>query len=491
MATVDSLLSIIGARNAEALTIASNEVPILTKGGARDPLSMPPLAPALVEVFVAEVLDDGQRENLDASGAVETKYASEKGEFWAKINRKGAGYQLAFRALGSGTAKPATTAHSAPRSVSSLPSPTNVAPIKARPQLEVVTTAPVDEDTTVILGLLERAQLENASDVIISTGRGARLRIENKLIEIADCVPSEGALLGLLAEAMSERVREQLAETGSCDFSYDRRDAGLARYRVNLFQQFDGLAAAFRPIRTRIPSLTELGLAKELHQLVRFPHGLVLVAGPTGSGKSTTLAALLQYVNRVDAKHIITIEDPIEYHYASEQSLVHQREVGTHVASFSSGLRAALRESPDIILVGEMRDPETMAAALTAAETGHLVLSTIHSSDGIVAIDRIIDSFPAHQQRQVRTQLAAILQGVLTQRLLPRIGGGRVPAWETMLINSAIASMIREDKCHQIRSQIQTGRAGGMTTMNRTIRRLVKEGIISKAVADANSTDEA
>jgi len=486
MATVDSMLSIIGARGADGLTISSGEVPVLTKAGARDPMSMPPLANALVQVFVDEVLSTDQVETLRTSGAVETKYSSEKGEFWTKVNRRGDGYQLAFRPLESSPAVAAAPAIQRP--VAAAPAPT---PLRPRPQLEVVQEhVPVSEDAAAIIALLHRAQMENASDVLISSGRYARLRIDNRLLEAPECVVSEAALLSVVESDMSQRARNQLEDSGSADFAMDRRSSGLGRYRVNVFRQFEGLAAAFRPVRTDVPTLAQLGLPKELHQLVRYPHGLVLVAGQTGSGKSTTLAALLEYVNRVDAKHIITIEDPIEYHYQSQQSLVHQREVGAHVDQFSTGLRAALRESPDIILVGEMRDPETMAAALTAAETGHLVLSTIHSSDGVVAIDRIIDSFPPHQQRQVRSQLAAILKAVLTQRLLPRVGGGRVPAWETMIVNSAIATMIRDDKCHHIRSQIQTGKAAGMTTMDRTVQRLLQNGDISKAVAAANRSAE-
>jgi twitching motility protein PilT len=261
---------------------------------------------------------------------------------------------------------------------------------------------------------------------------------------------------------------------------------------VNLFRQATGLAAAFRPIRRNPPTLAELNLPAQLARLARFPSGLVLVTGPTGSGKSSTLVALVEQLNREHARHIVTLEDPIEFEYQSQRSLVHQRELGVHVDSFETGLRAALRESPDVILLGEMRDRATIAAAITAAETGHLVLSSLHAASAPMAIDRIVDAFPEHQQKQIRGQLAGTLRAVLTQHLLPAAAstpGGRIPAIDLMVNTSAVASLIREGKNHQLASAIQTGRDEGMIPLDRSLAELVEARAVGYEAALALTTD--
>jgi twitching motility protein PilT len=258
----------------------------------------------------------------------------------------------------------------------------------------------------------------------------------------------------------------------------------MQRFRVNVFVQAGGLAAALRPVRRRAPSFADLDLPEGLSALAGTAGGMVLVVGPAGAGKSTTLAALVETVNQARSGHIITLEDPIEFVYQPRRCLIHQREVGTHVESFAAGLRAALRECPDVILIGEMRDSETAALALTAAETGHLVLSTLHSGSAPMAIDRIIDFFPGHQQAQVRHQAAGALRAVLTQQLLPGAAAGTTyPAIELLMVNYAVAAQIRDGKTHQLSTQIQTGRDEGMIAFEASLFELVRAGKITREVA--------
>ena len=257
-------------------------------------------------------------------------------------------------------------------------------------------------------------------------------------------------------------------------------DLGGLRFRANVFRQSRGLSAVLRPVRDKTPTLQELGLPDDFTALMGYTAGLVIFTGPTGSGKSSTMAALVEHVNRTAAKHVVTLEDPIEHVFASKKSLIHQREVGRDVAGFAEGLRAALRESPDIVLVGEMRDPETISAALTAAETGHLVLSTLHAASGAMAVERILDSFPGPQQTQIRLQLSGALRAVVTQMLVPTVRPPeRAVAYEKMLVTPAVAVQIREGRGHQIGTVIATSRAEGMIAMEQTLAALVRSRRVS------------
>lgn len=313
------------------------------------------------------------------------------------------------------------------------------------------------------------------------------MRVGGELVEVDGSVFESQEILDLLGPTFGEVAQRRLDAHGSVDLPLEI-DAGGRRHRMraNLFRQHRGLGLTLRTIREEAQTLRQLNLPDDLAQLVEHRHGLVLLAGPTGSGKSSTLVALVEHLNRTRPCHVITLEDPIEHVYAPRRALIHQREVGVQVESFAAGLRAALRESPDVILVGEMRDHETIAAALTAAETGHLVLSTLHSADAVMAIDRVIDVFPADQQRQVRVQLADVLRAVVTQVLLPsRRPPRRVPAIERMTVSAAIAHSIRDEKTHQLRSLIQTGRAEGMLTLEQSMAQLVRNGLLDAHVARA------
>ncbi|MCK4257350.1 MAG: type IV pilus twitching motility protein PilT [Halanaerobiales bacterium] len=276
----------------------------------------------------------------------------------------------------------------------------------------------------------------------------------------------------------NEEQYQIFEEKGECDFSYSM--PAVSRFRINVYRQRGAISLALRVIPNKIPSVEELGLPQIIKDLAMKKNGLILCTGPTGSGKSTTLAAMLDMINRTRTCHIITLEDPIEYLHSHKKSLVHQREIGSDTKSFGSGLRAALRQDPDVLLVGEMRDLETISIAIEAAETGHLVFATLHTNDAPGTVDRIIDVFPPNQQQQIRTQLATVLQGVIAQQLLKKVdSSGRVVALEVMVANPAIRNLIRENKVHQIYSAMQTGAKFGMQTMDMCLIQLTRERIIS------------
>lgn len=328
-----------------------------------------------------------------------------------------------------------------------------------------------------IRSLLEKAYYEHASDLHIIVNSPPVFRIDGSLR------PEEGYPLSrvdtenIAKELVPETLWEQFLEKGEIDFNYELE--GLSRFRLNAYRQRNSISVAIRAIPTEIPTIEQLNLPKTLESLMDKPQGLILVTGPTGSGKSTTLAAMINYINRNYAKHIITLEDPIEYVHSHMKSIINQREIGSDTKSFANGLRASLRQDPDIILVGEMRDLETISTAITAAETGHLVLATLHTSSAAQTIDRIIDVFPPHQQRQVRLQVSNVLQGIISQRLFPlREGRGRVAATEILINTASVANLIRNEKIHQIQNVLQTSRAQGMHTLEMSIQNLLSAGTI-------------
>ncbi|WP_188991548.1 type IV pilus twitching motility protein PilT [Paenibacillus nasutitermitis] len=332
--------------------------------------------------------------------------------------------------------------------------------------------------------LLRTAHEHHASDLHISVGSPPVMRVHGELRsaggEPITSVQSRSMAMSLLSEEQKARFEQ----AGELDFSYELD--GCSRYRINAFLQRGRVSIAARTIPSVIPTLAQLQMPPVIASLTGRHQGLVLVTGPTGSGKSSTLAAMIDYINRKQKKHIVTLEDPIEFLHPHLSSVVEQREVGSDTLSFSSGLRAALRQDPDVILVGELRDQETMSAAVTAAETGHLVLATLHTTDAPQTIDRIIDAFPSHQQGQIRAQLAAVLLAVISQRLLPRVNGqGRACATEIMMNTPAVANLIRTEKIHQIKSVMQTGRAHGMHTLDASIKELLMQGTVDPVAAKA------
>jgi twitching motility protein PilT len=326
--------------------------------------------------------------------------------------------------------------------------------------------------------LLEEVVKKKASDLHLQVGLPPMLRVDGKLVPItgADLLSDE-AVETLIFAILDEDQKQILLKDKEFDFSFAFGDLG--RFRVNAFHERGNLAAALRLIPNEILTIEQLGLPPIVSKFADYPRGLVLVTGPTGSGKSTTLAAMIHKINLERAEHIITIEDPIEYTHRSKRSVIVQREVHYDTYSFSAALRSALREDPDVVLIGEMRDLETIASAITIAETGHLVFATLHTNSAAQSIDRMIDVFPPHQQPQIRSQLSNILMAICSQRLIPTIGGGRVAAAEILIATPAVRNIIREGKTHQLEAVIQTGTEFGMQSMDKTLAGLVHAGSIS------------
>ncbi|MBR3332384.1 type IV pilus twitching motility protein PilT [Candidatus Saccharibacteria bacterium] len=336
--------------------------------------------------------------------------------------------------------------------------------------------------------LLEECIRRNASDLHIQYGLPPILRIDGALTPVPSTpVLNEAMLKNLIFSTLDEDQQQIFLKDKEFDYSFSFGD--IARFRVNAFHERGKMAAAFRLIPNQIRSINDLGMPAIVETFANFPRGLVLVTGPTGSGKSTTLAALIDKINREKSSHIITIEDPIEFTHKSRRSVIVQREVHYDTFSFSAALRSALREDPDVVLIGEMRDLETIQAAITIAETGHLVFATLHTNSAAQSIDRMIDVFPSHQQPQVRSQLSNMLMAICAQRLVPAIGGGRVVAAEIMVANPAVRALIRDGKTHQLDNAIQTGADQGMQTMDRTLAKLVQTGVITYDAARDYAVD--
>lgn len=329
-----------------------------------------------------------------------------------------------------------------------------------------------------IESLLEEVIRKKASDLHIQVGLPPMLRIDGALLPIMGFNPLDEQSVETLIFAILDQDQKQiLLKDKEFDFSF--AFGNLGRFRVNAYHERGNLAAALRLIPNEIKTVTELGLPNIVMNFADYPRGLVLITGPTGSGKSTTLAALVDKINTEKSKHIITIEDPVEFTHKSKKSVVVQREVHYDTYSFSAALRSSLRQDPDVVLIGEMRDLETISAAITIAETGHLVFATLHTNSASQSIDRMIDVFPPHQQPQIRAQLSNILMAICSQRLIPAIGGGRVVAAEILVTNPAVRNIIREGKAHQLDAVIQTGADQGMQTMDRTLAELVQKGIVT------------
>ncbi|ATB33497.1 type IV pilus twitching motility protein PilT [Melittangium boletus] len=394
----------------------------------------------------------------------------------------------AFTAPAPAAASKAPAAAKAPAAPTPAPAP--AAPEPAAPiQVLPVNEGPDPDAHKTLLGLLNRMLDKKASDLHMSSQVVPMLRVDGDMVPQEDYRPlTHERLKAMLWSIAPEKNKKQWEEMRDTDFAYETE---RARFRVNVFEDRKGIGSVMRQIPTKIMTAEDMGLSKHILDLCFLSKGLVLVTGPTGSGKSTTLAAMIDYINRNREDHIITIEDPIEFVHPNKKCLVNQREVHVHTQGFKNALRAALREDPDIVLVGEMRDLETIAIAIETAETGHLVFGTLHTNTAPSTVDRIIDQFPADRQEQIRMMLSESLKGVISQMLIKKIGGGRVPAQEVLLCTSSVANLIREGKTFQIPSIMQTSRGIGMSTLNDALLDLVKRKLCEpndayiKAVAKA------
>jgi twitching motility protein PilT len=330
--------------------------------------------------------------------------------------------------------------------------------------------------------ILELFVEKGATDLHIKVPSPPVLRIDSALVPQEEWLPfTAKAIEGIFEQITTEEQREAFEREQELDFAYSL--TGLARFRVNVLRQRGTISLAFRRVPSNVPSVDELGLPQICKALILKPRGLILVTGPAGSGKSTTLAAMLNHLNENETRSVITIEDPIEYLFQDKKCLIRQRDLGDDTKSFSTALIHALRHDPDVIVIGEMRDLDTISTAITAAETGHLVLATLHTVDAAQSIDRIIDVFPPAQQRQMRLQLSQVIEAVLSQTLLPRIGGGRIAAFEIMLANSVVRRLIRDEKIHDISASMEMGKLEGMHTLDQALTALVKSGVVAKEEA--------
>lgn len=342
--------------------------------------------------------------------------------------------------------------------------------------------------------ILKEAVVRGASDIHLTCNATPMFRLQGKLTSAGQFRPEFNNKLShddmdqLMRQITDAEQQQKLKAKGDLDFSFELQ--GIARFRANLFKQQKHIAIVLRIIPTKILTMEQLNLPPVFRELSEKRSGLVLVTGPTGSGKSTTLAAMIDYINKTKHDHIITLEDPLEFVHEHKNSVINQREIHQDTESFASALRAAMRQDPDVILVGEMRDLETISTAITAAETGHLVFGTLHTSSAASTVDRIIDVFPPHQQQQIRIQLAATLQGVVAQLLLPKQGGGRVAAMEILTVTPAVRNLIREGKTHQIPSSIQTGGKYGMQSMDSALKNLLQQGLITQEAANKLFVDK-
>ena len=331
-----------------------------------------------------------------------------------------------------------------------------------------------------IKSLMAVVAQQEASDLHLSVGRYPAIRVDGRLVALTQEKIMTGEDVKKIAEVIigSEDKKEELTKEGHVDFSYNFEDK--ARFRINAFYQRGNLSIAMRLIPAKIRTLEELSLPTALYDFAKHAQGLLLVTGPMGHGKSTTLASIVDYINHNRDDHVVTIEDPIEYMYEQDRCIIDQREVGQDVKTFSSALRAVFREDADVVLIGEMRDLDTISTAMTAAETGHLIFATLHTNDAAQTVDRVIDVFPAHQQNQIRAQLANVLLGVVSQRLLPKTGGGRIPAAEILIKNTAVETLIRENKSHQLDSVIETNLNTGMIPLDKALAELVIRGDVTR-----------
>jgi twitching motility protein PilT len=477
---------------AERVFFAPNDAGTAFDGESKRPLEGRPVPPRALHEAVSELLSHDDIQSLSATRPRIVRHEHDGEDFVLEILRHGDGVAIGIRAA----PKPARPARPLPTRRRTREQ-AQVKPIELDlPKPERIDTKPVrrasspaERAAAKIDALLREMIEKKASDLHLSSSNVPVFRIDGEIryaVERGGLTSDE--IQAMLNQIFTKRAREDFDAKNDADFAYEVQ--GLARFRVNAFRDRNGVGAVLRQIPIEILSAEKLGLPKACLDMCWLSKGLVVVTGPTGSGKSTTLAAMIDFINRHRTDHIITIEDPVEFVHPNQKCLINQREVGQHTESFKNALRAALREDPDIVLVGEMRDLETIAIAIETAETGHLVFGTLHTTTAISTIDRIIDQFPTDRQEQIRVMLSESLKGVVAQVLCPKIGGGRVAAHEILIGTSAVAAMIREGKTFQLMSTMQTSKGQGMVTMNDSLMALVQKQLVEPKQAYLKAVDK-
>ncbi len=469
MAQLDRLLAAVVSQRADALHLASDDAAQLVAGDALRPLTRHALSAQQVLVLLREIAPPDAALEIEAGRPVRFRYVTAEGSFLAELEVADGRWSAALRLEAQGN--PATLSGS------------HVA-IVAAVEAQASDAAAVFMDT-----LLRELVTLGGSDLHLRCGEPPIVRKDGELVRLDGPSLDDARLEAMLRSIMPDRNRVEFADRWDTDFAHEIE--GVARFRANALRERKGCAAVFRVIPSTVVTADQLGLAPAVQNLCQLNKGLVLVTGPTGSGKSTTLCALVDLVNRTRSDHVITIEDPIEFVHQNKNCLITQRQVGVHTGSFKSALRAALREDPDIILVGELRDLETVSIAIETAETGHLVFGTLHTTTAPSTVDRLIDQFPADRQEQIRVMLSESLKGVISQVLCKKIGGGRVAAQEILLSIPAVSNLIREGKTFQIPSIMQTSRRVGMVTLNDALLALVEDRQVEPAEAYSKAADRA
>ncbi len=504
MAQLDRFLNILVSNNATALIMSEGDVATVTIRDSARPVMKQPLTSAQILTLVREIAPSETPHSLDAQGGVRFEYTSADGIFEVALTQNG---KISARiepksGVASGAPLAANGTKPKPEASKSEPMKTEAPrmdPPKAEPvfattpqetpMLEAPRAAVDSRALNRIEDLLRILINKKASDLHLRAGSPPMLRASGEIEPIQNQpVLSSDDIDAMLASVMLDHNREEFKELNDTDFAHEI--TGIARFRGNALRERKGTGAVFRAIPAAVVTVEQMGLSQEVQRLCHLTKGLVLVTGPTGSGKSTTLCALIDLVNRTRSDHVITIEDPIEFVHESKKCLITQRHVGVHTSSFKHALRAALREDPDIVLVGELRDLETVSMAIETAETGHLVFGTVHTSTAVSTVDRVIDQFPPDRQAQIRVMLSESLKGVISQVLCKKIGGGRVAAREIMLSTPSVSNLIREGKTFQLPSVLQTSRRLGMVTMNDALIELVESKQVEPQEAYLKATDK-
>jgi len=498
VSAVEGMLKMLSDTSARGLRLAvGSPARIMDADGKPQDASSHPLTRQEILQLIGPIIPEHARRRLPQETTVEFDHASASGAFKVTILRNGSEIAVSIVPDASASAPGAASATGATRAAPVAPvAPAPVAAIApAVPAAPAAPVAPASTSASVgapPIDRLFRLMIDaKASDLHLSSNMPPLIRKDGSIQPLeADARPvSPAEMIALLDPIIPQPNQDEFARRNDTDFAYEIK--GLARFRANVFLDRKGRGAVFRVIPAKILTAEELGLSPAILKLCKLNKGLVLVTGPTGSGKSTTLCAMIDYINRTRNDHIITIEDPIEFVHENKGCLINQREVGTHTEGFKTALRAAMREDPDIMLVGELRDLETVAIAIETAETGHLVFGTLHTTTAASTVDRVIDQFPTEQQSQIRIMLSESLKGVIAQNLCRKIGGGRAAALEVLLVNSAISNLIRESKTFQIPSMMQVGRASGMVALNDALMDLVTKKLVEPEEAYLKSVDKA